>query len=83
MRARNRNPWILILLLAVGLVLGGIIGDLLGDKIPLLAKSYSIGLNPPLHLDLNVLDLTFGFSLNLNAASAIGIILAILIFRKI
>ena len=83
MRANNRNPWVLVLLILFGIVIGGIIGDILGDKVEFLAKSYPIGLSEPVHLDLNVIDLTFGFMLDINIASVIGFILAVLIFRKI
>lgn len=83
MRSNNRNPWVLVLLILFGIIIGGIIGDLLGDQIQFLDKSYAIGLQEPIHLDLNVIELTFGLMFNINIASVIGFILSLVIFRKI
>ncbi|RKD33198.1 DUF4321 domain-containing protein [Thermohalobacter berrensis] len=83
MRTRNRSSLVLIILLIVGIVIGGVIGDLLSDKLPILSKSYPVGLKEPVHLDLKVVDLTFGLLVNINVASIIGLILSILIFRKL
>ncbi len=83
MMGKNRNPLVLLIFLAIGIVIGGVIGDLLGDVVPFLSYSYPIGLSSPLHLDLSVLDLTFGLMLDVNVASAIGLILAYLMYRKL
>lgn len=83
MRSRNRSLALLVALLITGVVLGSIIGNLLGDKIPLLSYSYPIGLKTPLHLDLNVLELTFGFVIDINIASAIGFLLAFLMYKRL
>lgn len=83
MRSRTRNPWVLFLLLITGIVIGGIIGDLLSDKIPILAYNYAIGLKSPIHLDLRVIDLTFGLALDISIASVIGLIISVFIYRKL
>lgn len=83
MRSGGRNPLLLLILLAIGIVIGGVIGDILGDAVPFLAKSYPIGLTEPIRLDLSVIDLTFGFMIDVNVASAIGLILAYLMYRKL
>lgn len=83
MRGRNRSTLILVVLLIVGVIIGGVIGDLLQHKVPFLAKSYPIGIKQPIHLDLNVVELTFGIIIDFNVASLVGLILAILLFRKI
>lgn len=83
MRSRTRNPWILFLLLITGIVIGGIIGDLLSDKIPLLAYNYAIGLKSPIHLDLKVINLTFGLAIDVSVASVIGLIISVFIYRKL
>ncbi|EOC99830.1 DUF4321 domain-containing protein [Caldisalinibacter kiritimatiensis] len=82
MRARNRNTLLLITLLIVGIIIGGILGDILSDQVPFLNKSYPIGFQP-VHIDLNVIDMTFGLMIDINVASIIGIVLAILIFKRI
>lgn len=83
MRSRTRNPWVLFLLLITGIVIGGIIGDLLSDQIPILAYNYAIGLKSPIHLDLRVIDLTFGLALDISIASVIGLIISVFIYRKL
>lgn len=83
MRAKNRNLAVLFALIITGVVLGGIIGDLLSDKIPLLAHSYPIGLKTPLHLDLSVIELTFGLVIDINIASAIGFLIAFVMYKRL
>ncbi|SKC64440.1 DUF4321 domain-containing protein [Maledivibacter halophilus] len=82
MRSRNRNPWLLLLLLLVGLVIGGVIGDIFGDSIKWLGYSKSIGISPAT-LDLNVIQLTFGFTMNISLTSILGLIIALLIFNRL
>ena len=83
MRSNGKSTLILLILLAIGIVIGGVIGDLLGDIVPFLSYSYPIGLDTPLHLDLSVISLVFGLKIDVNVASAIGLILAYLMYRKI
>ncbi len=40
------------------------------------------GLSQPVALDLSIVNVTFGFMLKINIASIIGILLAILIYKK-
>ena len=82
MRTRHRNPWLLLLLLLVGLVIGGVIGNIFKDSFELLGYSESIGISP-VTLNLNVMELTLGFTMNINLASVIGIVIAIIIFRRL
>ncbi|WP_432664226.1 DUF4321 domain-containing protein [Wukongibacter baidiensis] len=82
MRGKNRNPWLLLLLLLVGLVIGGVIGDIFRDSIKWLGYSKSIGLEPT-PLDLNVIKLTFGFTMKINLASVIGLVISIIIFNRL
>lgn len=83
MRTRNRNLALLIALAIIGVVLGSVIGDLLSDKIPLLAYSYPIGIKTPMHLDLSVIELTFGLVIDINIASVIGFLLAFLMYKRL
>lgn len=83
MRNKHTSILLLITLLIIGVVIGSLIGDLIGDKIKFLSKSYSIGLKRPLDLDLKVLKLTFGFMVNINVASILGLIIAIIIYKKL
>ncbi|WP_066503420.1 DUF4321 domain-containing protein [Abyssisolibacter fermentans] len=83
MKSRNRNTGVLIILLIVGLIIGGVIGDFFSDKIEILGRNYSVGLKTPLVLDLKVIKLTFGMLVSINLASIIGIVIAILVYRKL
>jgi len=85
MALREKNFWILLIFLLVGLVIGGFIGEL-AQKIggfSWLAYGKSFGLQSPLVLDLSILTITFGFTMRINLASIIGIALSILIYRNI
>lgn len=83
MKPRNRSLALLFVLIITGIVLGGIIGDLLSDKVPLLAYSYPIGLKTPLHLDLRVIELTFGLVIDINIASVVGFIIAFIMYKRL
>ena len=80
---RNKNFWILLLLLLSGIVLGGFLGRLAAG-IPWLSWlnfGQSFGLDTPLILNLGVLVITFGLSIKITIASIIGVALALLIYR--
>ena len=82
---RNKNFWILLLLLLAGIVLGGFIGNLTSG-IPMLSWlrfGQSFGITPPINLDLGILVITFGMSIKITMASIIGIVIALLVFRWI
>mgnify|MGYP000368256508 CR=1 FL=1 len=83
MKSRNRSLALLFALIVTGVVLGGIIGDLLSDKVPLLAYSYPIGLKTPLNLDLRVIEITFGLVIDINIASVIGFLIAFIMYKRL
>ena len=82
MRSRYKSPWILVLLLATGAVIGSFLGEYLSQFLPFLEYSYPLGIREPLYLDLGIFSLTFGLLINLNIAGVIDLILAILIFGR-
>ncbi|MBR1802725.1 MAG: DUF4321 domain-containing protein [Clostridia bacterium] len=85
MAVREKNFWILVLFLLGGIVIGGLLGDL-ASKIEFLSwLSYGqqFGLTSPIELDLSVIKITFALIFKINIASIIGIILAILIYKKV
>ena len=82
---KNRNFWILLLLLLSGIVLGGFLGSL-AEGIPWLAWlnfGQSFGLDAPLIVNFGVLVITFGLSIKITMASIIGVAVALLIYRYI
>ena len=81
----RRDRLTLVILLLAGLVIGGFIGEWLGTNPTFTFLNYgkTFGLTQPMVLDLNVLQLTFGFTVKFNLASIIGIILAFIIYGRL
>lgn len=80
---KTTKEYIFITLL--GAISGSFIGELLGNAfqgLGFLGKTYTIGLKSPIIIDLKVLQLTFGLGFGLNLMALIGIILAIVLYRK-
>ena len=80
---RNKNFWILLILLLSGIVLGGFLGSLAEgiSWLSWLNFGQSFGLDSPLTLNLGVLIITFGLTIKITMASIIGVAIALLIFR--
>ena len=77
----HKNAWTCFLLILAGIVVGGFIGSLFPAT--WLNYGQSFGLTSPLILDLGILSITFGLSINITIASIIGIAVAIVIYRFI
>lgn len=84
MATKDKSIFVLIIFILCGLVIGGLIGQLTQSVNWLNWLSYgqTFGLTDPVILDLGVVNLTFGIIFNINISSIIGIIIAILIYRK-
>ena len=80
-----KNGWTLLLLVLAGVVLGGFIGSLAANVSGLSWLNYgqSFGLENPIVLDLGLLILTFGLTIHISIASILGVVLAIIIYRKL
>jgi hypothetical protein len=82
-----------VAVLLVILILGALIGSVLGEVIASLApggyveavfsKGVNPGIAPPVVLDLKVVTLTLGLTMRINLASLVGIVLALLVYRKL
>lgn len=81
MRNARSNGWILFLLIVCGIIIGGFLGELLGKYIAILKFGYNLGISPHTY-DLRVIKLTFGLTFNINMFTILGIIIAILFYRK-
>lgn len=81
----NKSKWTLLLILLSGIVLGGFIGYLCQNISWLNWLNYgrSFGLSSPVVLDLGIIVLTFGLTITINIASIIGIIIGIIIYKKL
>ena len=84
MSTKDKSIWILIVFIFSGIVVGGLLGELAGKSGGLwwLAYGQQFGLTEPLTLDLSVIKLSFSFLIKLNISSIIGMIIAIVIYRK-
>ena len=85
MATKDKNIWVLILFILAGLVVGGLLGELASrvDFLWWLGYGQTFGLQEPLVLDINLLKITFALVLKVNIASIIGMLLAILIYKKV
>ena len=85
MAVKDRGRIVSILFILAGLVIGGLLGDLAANVEWLKWLSYGeeFGLAEPIILNLNVMTITLGFMIKINIASIIGVILALVIYRKV
>lgn len=85
MATKDKNIWILLLFILSGLVIGGLLGELAGqvDFLWWLSYGQSFGLTSPLELNLSIMQITFALMFKINIASIIGLIIAILLYRKV
>ena len=84
MSTRDKSTWIAILFIFAGLVIGGLLGEIASqvDWPSWLSYGQTFGIENPFVLNLNILSLTFAFSLYINIASIIGLAIAIFLYRK-
>lgn len=82
---KSKNGWILLVMLLSGIVLGGFVGMLTADMPALGWLNYgqSFGLQSPVVLDLGLMVLTFGLTIQISIASIIGVVIAIIIYRRL
>lgn len=76
---KGKNSWTCLLLILAGIVLGGLIGNLI--PVAWLSYGQTFGLTSPLILDLGILTVTFALTIKITIASIIGIIIGILVYR--
>ena len=81
----SKNNWALFLLVLAGIVLGGFIGTLAVGVPALSWLNYgkTFGLTSPFVFDIGILALSLGFTIQINIASIIGVLLAIIIYRRL
>ena len=82
---KGKNNWSLFLLLLGGIVIGGFIGQYLG-KVPYMQwinYGQEFGFKNPIVLDLSLIYIQFSFKMEITIASILGIIAAILIYKRI
>jgi ADP-ribosylglycohydrolase len=81
----GKKRGLLWLFIFLGAILGSVLGDAIGnnlDFLSLLKDSYSVGMPKPLVLNLKVLAVTFGVDFKINIMTIVGIIMAIILYRR-
>jgi hypothetical protein len=85
--SRRRSLALVALLLFLGIVVGTVLGEAIGMVLPEGKVLRDVFVNTveyhagPVHLDLVVFSVTFGFSLRANLMSVIGIFAVLLFLR--
>lgn len=81
----GKNKWTLLLILLSGIVLGGFLGYLCRDISWLSWLNYgqTFGFSEPVVLDLGIFVLTLGLTIMINISSIIGIVIGIIIYKKL
>ena len=85
MATKEKNFWIFLIFMLSGLVLGGLLGELANkiDFLWWLSYGKEFGLSEPIVLDLSVLRISFGCMFEINISSIIGMVIAIIWYRKV
>ncbi len=89
MAKKTDSVVVLLVILILGALIGSVIGEVVGALFPggyvaaVFSKGVTPGLSPPAVLDLKVLTLTLGLTMKINLASLLGIVLALLVYRKL
>ena len=81
----KKSRGLFILVIFIGGILGNFLGDFIGNNLKSLEIFkivYNIGLTNPIHLNLKIVEITFGMNFNLNIMSIVGVILAIILYRR-
>ena len=85
MATKEKNIWVLLIFILSGLVVGGLLGELASrvDWLWWLSYSQIFGLQTPITLDLNIMQITFALMFKISISSIIGLVLAVFIYKKI
>ena len=87
MAIRKKGAGFVLLVLLGGALLGSALGQLLGVVLPsgvvrdFFVRAVTPGLTQPVTVDLLVMTLTLGFTLNLNIMALLGVVLMAYILR--
>jgi hypothetical protein len=89
MAKKTDSILVLLVVLLLGALIGSVLGEVIGSLAPggyleaVFSKGIHPGITPPLVLDLKVLTLTLGVTMKINLASLVGIVLALLLYKKL
>jgi membrane protein YqaA with SNARE-associated domain len=83
---RKKNPWVFVFMIILGAIVGSALGHVLGFILPegavktVFLEALKVGI-PNFTLNLAIIQLTFGFTLNINIVTVIVIVLMAYILR--
>lgn len=89
MRSKGSGYGMLAIFIITGVILGGILGELIATSAilsgiaPYLIKNFPIFDLPPVTINLYVIKLTLGFAIYPNLISLLGMIIAIVLYRRL
>ncbi len=87
--AAQRGFGLVLLIVVAGLVIGSLLGELLGRSLPsgwlrdFFTAGPTIGLAPPVTVDLRLLSVTFGLAFKVNVVGVLGVVIAAVTFRRL
>lgn len=85
MKGAGKSRGFVCFFIFLGAICGSLIGDTVGNSFSFLSffkNFYSIGTTEPIVLNLKVIVLTLGITFSINIMTIIGIIIAIILYRK-
>ncbi len=82
-RSGHAHWLVLVILLLIGFIFGTIMGEILRPYLPFMAIGASANMNPQTFRLADAFWLTFGFKVNLNLATILGVALSFLIYRRL
>ncbi|MCH3964739.1 MAG: DUF4321 domain-containing protein [Clostridium sp.] len=85
MKGTGKNAAFLWFIILLGAIAGSLIGDALGNSfsvLKFLKNSYEIGMKEPLSLSFKIMTITLGINFNANIMTIIGVIVAIILYRR-
>jgi hypothetical protein len=84
-RGSSRNPWTLFLFLLAGIIIGGVVGNILAQYFDtqIFKESIQIGTkSAPLSVDLGVVHLVLGLTFTVNFGTVLGVLLGLFFFFR-
>ena len=81
----SKNKWALFMLVLAGILAGGFIGMYLGE-LPFMGwlnLGASFGIDPPFALNLGIIAVSLGFNIRFTVAGIIGMVISVILYRKL
>lgn len=75
----KKNTWACFLLILVGIVIGGLLGNLFPST--WINYGETFGLTSPIVLDLGILVIQFALTIKITVASILGVMVALVIYH--